>query len=459
MNTFQEIFDKQKANFDSDATKTYEWRVDQLDRMAKMLMENEADFQSAMGRDFKTAFAEQFFETRAPLATMAGVKAQLKDWMRPTTVPVPKFLAATGHTAEVIREPYGITLVISPSNGPLLLSLRPAIGALSAGNTVILKTSNALPGTSEVLTRLIPKYFEPESVAVVSGNRDAITELLQLPFDFIFFTGSVPVGKVIARAAAEHITPVILELGGQNPALVDETADIKDAAEKIIWGATAWGGQWCTSPGFAIVHESVAEQFVKESISAINNIYGDDPKKSPDYSRIISVKELQRLVGLLDPAKVVAGGEFDESERYLAPTIVYPVYWEDKMMEDEIFGPILPILTYSDFGDAIKKLKSIPKPLAGFIFSNDSSRVQQFLNSLSFGGGAVNQVNVHLYVESMPFGGVGSSGLGHYYGKYGFETMTHAKSILYEPAGGKIDHLIPPYTQEKIEALMQWGNY
>lgn len=359
----------------------------------------------------------------------------------------------------IYREPYGATLIIGPFNGPLLLLLNPAIAALSAGNTVVLKTSEATPASGKLLEKLIRKYFEPEAVAIVSGSREAVTALLALPFDFIFFTGSVKVGKIVARAAAENLTPVILELGGQNPAIVDETADIADAARKIIWGATAWGGQWCTSPGYAYVHESVAEQFVAEAKKALLDMYGADPKTNPDYSRIISAKEVKRLSALIDPAKTVAGGEADENAHYLAPTIVYPVTWSDMIMDDEIFGPILPIITYSDLKAAVSEIKKRPKPLASFIFSRDQENIKFLLNTISFGGGAVNQTNIHLFIESMPYGGVGNSGMGNYYGKYGFDSLTHAKSILHTPAGQTIDHLVPPYTPEKVQFLTSWFDY
>jgi len=460
MNSFQQIFDKQLAHFNTDLTKSYEWRIDQLDRMARMISENEKIFQEAMSKDFKTAFAEQVFETAAPLGTIAFTKSQLKSWMTPTEVlPIPKFLTETGHTARVYREPFGVTLVICPFNGPLLLSLRPAINAISAGNPVILKTSHAIPSTSNLFLDLIPKYFEPESFAAVGGNHEAITELLKLPFNFIFFTGSTKVGKVIMRAAAENLTPVLLELGGQNPAIVDETANIKDAAKKIAWGATAWAGQWCTSPGYAYVHESVAEEFAGEAKKALREMYGEDPRKSPDYSRIISSKDVKRLVSLLDPKKVIAGGEYDEEARYLAPTIVYPVTWSDNIMEDEVFGPILPIIPYKDLKEAVKEIKNRPKPLSGYIFSTNEKTIDYLLKSLSFGGGAVNQVNVYLYIETMPFGGIGNSGIGSYYGKDGFEALSHPKSILISPANKEIEHLIPPYTIEKIQALNKWLEY
>jgi aldehyde dehydrogenase (NAD+) len=204
-----------------------------------------------------------------------------------------------------------------------------------------------LSATSALLIKLVPRYFDPRAVTAVMGHREEVTELLKLPFDFIFFTGSTKVGKIVMKAAAENLTPVLLELGGQNPALVDETANVADAAKKIVWGAMAWGGQWCTSPGYAYVHESVAEAFVAEARKAVVELYGKDPKTNPDYSRVVSAREVSRLAGLIDPAKVVAGGQSDPEARYLDPTIVYPVTWDDPMMEEEVFGPILPILTYS----------------------------------------------------------------------------------------------------------------
>ena len=459
MNAFQDIFDKQKAYFATDVTKTYEWRIDHLDRLSRMLKENDKRFSEASRRDFKTALQENIFEVSASLATIEFTKSQLREWMKLVEAPIPKFLAASGHKGIVYREPYGVTLIICPFNGPLLLSLRPAATALSAGNPCILKLSDAIPATNELLLELIPKYFEPEALTAVSGNREKVTELLQLPFDFIFVTGSVNVGKVVMKAAAEHLTPMLLELGGQNPAIVDETANLPDAAKKIVWGAMAWGGQWCTSPGYAAVHESIADAFVAECKKAVVDLYGTDPKSNPDYSRIVSPSAVKRLASLIDPSKLVSGGKFDESARYLDPTILYPVSWSDEVMEDEVFGPILPILTYSDLGKLLAKIKSLPKPLAGYIFSQNQRTIDQILGSLSFGGGAVNQTNIFLFIETMPYGGVGTSGVGNYYGKYGFDSLTHAKSILVSPPDVAIDHLFPPYTIEKVHALNQWFDY
>jgi aldehyde dehydrogenase (NAD+) len=455
----QDLFNKQKAYFTSDATKSYEWRIDQLDRLIRMLKENYKRFSDASCNDFKTASQENVFEVSACIASTEFAKSQLKEWMKPVEAPLPKFLAASGHKGMVYREPYGVTLIICPFNGPLLLSLRPAVAALSAGNPCILKLSEALPATDELLLELIPKYFVPEALSAVVGGKDVVTKLLTLPFDFIFLTGSVGVGKVVMRAAAEHLTPVLLELGGQNPAIVDETANIPDAAKKIVWGAMAWGGQWCTSPGYAVVHDSIAEQFVSECKKAVVALYGADPKSSSDYSRVISPAAVERLASLIDPKKVVYGGKSDAAARYLDPTILYPISWSDKIMQDEIFGPLLPILTYSDLGKLLAKIKSLPKPLAGYVFSRNQQAIDRMLQSLSFGGGAVNQTNVFLFIESMPYGGVGTSGIGNYYGKYGYDSLTHAKSVLISPPDVAIDHLFPPYTKEKVEAVNQWFDY
>src|ERR1700741_5382517 len=459
MQNFREILERQKAYFNTDVTKSYEWRIDQLDRLERLLKENAEAFYEALQKDFKTASSEYVFEVQAPLGTIEFTRSQLREWMKPLSTPVPKFLAATGHTTKVIREPFGPSLVIGPFNGPLTLSLHPAIGVLSAGNPCVLKVSEQIPATSNLLIKLISQYFEPECVTAVWGAKDEVTELLKLPFDFIFFTGSVKVGKIVARAAAENLTPVLLELGGQNPAVVDETANIPDAAKKIVWGAMAWGGQWCTSPGYAYVQEPVADAFVAEAKKALLELFGDDPKSNTDYSRIINAHTVDRLAALIDPAKVVAGGKSDRDAHYLDPTLLYPITWNDKIMDDEIFGPILPILTYKSFDEAMARMAKTGRPLAGFIFSRDQKTIDRFIGELSFGGGGVNLVNVHLFVETMPFGGTGSAGMGHYYGKYGFDALTHAKSMLISPPDVAIEHLYSPFTDEKNRALKGWFEY
>jgi aldehyde dehydrogenase (NAD+) len=459
MNPFQAIFDAQKALFATGVTRSFEWRIDQLSRMGRMIKENEAAFQNAVARDFKTASQEYIFETLACFAETELQKSQLNTWMAPEEAPVPRALAKSGHKGIVYRDPYGVVLIMGPFNGPLLLLIRPAIAALTAGNTCILKLSEQLGATSALLMELVPRYFDPRAVTAVTGHREEVTELLKLPFDFIFFTGSSKVGKIVMRAAAENLTPVLLELGGQNPALVDQTANIADAAKKIVWGAMAWGGQWCTSPGYAYVDESVAEAFVDEAKKAVVALYGADPSENPDYSRVINSREVSRLAALIDPAKVVSGGSSNPEARYLDPAIIYPVTWNDKIMEDEVFGPILPILTYKTLDEAFGRIAATPHPLAAFVFSRDQKTIDRFIGELSYGGGALNQLNINLFVETMPFGGVGPSGMGHYYGKHGFDTLTHAKMMLISPPDVAIDHLFPPYTKEKNEALKIWFDY
>ena len=459
MNRFQKIFDAQQALFASGITRTYEWRVEQLDRMARMIRENEKRFQEAMAKDFKTASQEVIFETQASAGETEVQKSQLKEWMKPVEAPVPRFLAKTGHKGIVYREPYGVALIIGPFNGPLLLLIRPALAALAAGNTCVLTLSEALPATTDVLLDLVPKYFDPAAVTVVAGGKEQNTELLKLSFDFIFFTGSTVVGKIVARAAAENLTPVLLELGGMNPAVVDQTANVPDAAKKIVWGAMAWGGQWCTSPGYAYVHESIAGAFVAEAKKALLELFGKDPKSNSDYSRIINARAVERLASLIDPSKVIAGGKSDPQSHYLDPTLLYPITWEDKIMEDEIFGPILPILTFKSFDEAMKRMAATPRALAGSIFSRDQKTIDRFIGELSYGGGGVNLVNVHLFVETMPFGGTGSAGMGHYYGKYGFDALSHAKSMLISPPDVAIDHLYSPFNDAKNQALKGWFEY
>ena len=331
--------------------------------------------------------------------------------------------------------------------------------ALAAGNPCFLSVSEALPGTTETLLDLVPDYFDPADVTAVLGGRDPNTALFELPFDFIFFTGSTNVGKVVAHAAAEKLTPTLLELGGQNPALVDPSANIAVAAKDIAWGAMAWGGQWCTSPGYAYVHESIADEFVAEAKKALIEMFGDDPKDNPDYSRVINAAAVSRIAALIDPAKVIIGGQSDPDVPYLAPTIVYPVVWEDKIMEDEVFGPVLPVLTYESLDEALQRIAATKSPLAGYVYSRDQTTIDRFVGELSYGGGGVNVANVYLFVETMPFGGVGPAGIGHYYGRYGFEQLTHAKSMLISPPDVAIEHMYPPYNDKKVAELSQWFDY
>ncbi|WP_259065830.1 aldehyde dehydrogenase family protein [Mucilaginibacter sp. X4EP1] len=456
-NQFQKVFDKQKAYFLSDVTKTYEWRIDQLTRLSKMLGENAGAFIEALGLDFKTAPFEREQEILVCLGCIEETKGHLREWMKPESLKLPKRMIETGHRALLYREPYGTTLIIGPFNAPIVLLLVPLINALSAGNNAIVKPSESVSHVAAAFTKFFPQYFEEEAVAVVNGGKEEVTQLLQLPFDFMFFTGSTNVGKVVMRAAAERLTPVLLELGGQNAVLVDKTANLKEAARKITWGATAMSGQWCVSPGYVYVDESVADEFAEECKAALHEMYGDDASKSPDYSRIISQKDVNRLAGVLVDGKVIYGGRYDVEQRYFEPTLVYPATWEDKVMQEEIFGPILPILKYKDVREAIAVIKSKPRGLAGYIYSQDQQLIDTFINSVSFGGGCVNQNNVQVFfTDGVPFGGVGTAGVGKYYGKYGFDSLTNAKTIIVSPSDQTVNDFLPPYTDEKKNDFGSW---
>ncbi|PUZ24977.1 aldehyde dehydrogenase family protein [Chitinophaga parva] len=449
MNAYQPIFQKQKDFFYSESTKTYDWRIDQLNRMEKMLRENQEIFCEALHKDFGKPPFEQLFEITVPLGVIKYYKENLRTLMQPQQVPIPKGLEATGNKGVIYKEPFGVTLVIGPFNAPILLLLDPAIAALAAGNTVILKPANTTPNTAHLFQQLIPKYFEPEAVNVVLGGREEITELLQLPFDFIFFTGSAAVGKIIMKAAAENLTPIVLELGGQNPTIVDETANIDIAADRISWGHNAISGQWCIAPGYVYVHENIASEFIEKLKAAVTKMYGSDPSQSPDFARMISEHDAERVASYIVPEKVVLGGRFNIKERYVEPTILYPSTWDDPALQQEIFGPVLPVMPYNDLKDIINIIKRKPKSLSAYIFSKNQANIDYFLNAVSFGGGCVNQTNLHCWIDSLPFGGVGMSGMGKYYGKAGFDALSNTKAMLMGNPDWELD-VFPPYAGKDI---------
>lgn len=449
MNKYQSLFDTQKEFFYTDVSKTYEWRMDQLNRLEKMLTENQETFCQALKTDFNKPPFEQLFEITVPLGNIKYYKENLKQLMTPEPVSIPKGLEETGNKGIIYKEPFGVTLVIGPFNAPILLLLDPAIAALAAGNPVILKPANTTPTVAALFQDLIPKYFEPEAVNIVTGGREEITALLELPFDFIFFTGSSAVGKVVMRAAAENLTPIVLELGGQNPTVVDETANLDIAADRIAWGHMAISGQWCIAPGYVYVHESIADEFLDKLKASVIKMYGEDPSQSPDFARMISEHDTERVASYIIPEKVVLGGRYDVKTRYIEPTILYPSTWEDPAMQQEIFGPVFPILVYNDLKEIVEIIKRKPKSLAAYFFSKNQQNIDYFLNSVSFGGGCINQTNLHCWIDSLPFGGVGYAGMGKYYGKAGFDVLSNTKAMLIGNPDLELD-VFPPYAGKDI---------
>ena len=448
-NPFQPLLDRQRQHFLTDATKSLDWRRDQLGRMERMLLDNKDAFCAALHADFGKPPFEQLFEITVPSGVINYYREHLAELMTPQQVDIPKGLMETGNRGVIYKEPYGVTLVIGPFNAPVLLLLDPAIAALAAGNPVILKPANTTPATAALFRSLVPRYFEPENVAVVTGGREEISQLLELPFDFIFFTGSSAVGKVVMRAAAEHLTPVLLELGGQNPTIVDATANLDVAADRIAWGHNAISGQWCIAPGYVCVHDSVADTFVEKLCASIRRMYGDDPQQSPDFARMISERDTSRVAEYIVPEQVVIGGRFDVAARFVEPTVLYPADWSDPAMQQEVFGPVLPVLRYSKLDTLLSVIKRKPKPLAAYIFSKNQAAIDQILASLSFGGGCVNQTNLHCWIDALPFGGVGNSGMGKYYGKAGFDALSNTKAILIGNPDLLLD-VFPPYAGKDI---------
>lgn len=449
MNKYQSMFERQKEFFYTDTSQTYEWRMNQLGRLERMLTENQEVFCQALKTDFNKPPFEQLFEITVPLGNIRYYKENLKQLMDPESVTIPKGLEETGNKGIIYKEPFGVTLVIGPFNAPILLLLDPAIAALAAGNPVILKPANTTPIVAALFQELIPKYYEPEAVSIVTGGREEITALLELPFDFIFFTGSSAVGKIVMRAAAENLTPIVLELGGQNPTIVDETANLDIAVDRIVWGHMAISGQWCIAPGYVYVHESIADEFLDKLKASVIKMYGEDPSQSPDFARMISEHDTERVASYIVPEKVVLGGRFNVKDRYVEPTILYPSTWEDPAMQQEIFGPVFPILVYNDLKEIVEIIKRKPKSLAAYFFSKNQANIDYFINSVSFGGGCINQTNLHCWIDSLPFGGVGYAGMGKYYGKAGFDALSNTKAMLIGNPDLELD-VFPPYEGKDI---------
>jgi aldehyde dehydrogenase (NAD+) len=367
----------------------------------------------------------------------------LNAWAKPKRVSVP--LVAQPAMAHVQSVPFGVTLVISPWNYPFQLLFAPVIGAIAAGNTVVMKPSELAPASSRIAVKIIESIFPPESVAVVEGGIPTNQHLLEQKWDYIFFTGGTEVGRIIAQAAAKHLTPTTLELGGKSPCIVDKTANLEVAARRVVWGKFVNAGQTCVAPDYLLLDKDIEQEFLAKVKTTIQNFYGENPKQSPDFARIISDRHFMRLSAYLGDGDIIAGGETDASERYIAPTVLVNASNDAPVMRDEIFGPILPIVPYSHLDDALRFINNRSKPLALYIFSENKNVQRQILAETTFGGGCVNDTLMHLVVPGLPFGGVGDSGMGGYHGKYSFDTFSHKRSILTKPNALDIAIRYAPY--------------
>lgn len=443
-----ELLTAQRAYFATGATLPLKERKRYLARLGKALLANEDRICEALKADLGKSRSESYLcevgmvhsELRHLLKNLDGYAAD-----RPVRTPLAQFPAKS-----FVRPcPKGCVLIVSPWNYPVLLTLGPLADALAAGTTAILKPSAYSPHTSGLLRELIDATFPPELVTVVTGGRRENAELFSMPFDHIFFTGSQAVGKEVLRQAAERLVPVTLELGGKSPCIVDETADIPLAARRIVFGKFLNCGQTCVAPDYVLCHEKVKGRLVAALGKEIARQYGAAPLENQDYGHIVNQKHFDRLLGLLDPGKVVLGGESDPLSRRIAPTVMDGVDWTDPVMGEEIFGPILPILTYTDAEAAMAAVRARPKPLALYVFSRSRRHIRRWTTTVPFGGGCINDTVIHLATSEMGFGGVGESGMGAYHGKAGFDTFTHYKSLVQKKAHPDLPLRYQPYNRAK----------
>lgn len=419
-------------------------RKKKLETLKKTIIKKEPLINKALKDDLgKSVFESYATEVGFILDEIGYILKHIDEWVKPKKVKTPLTLFPGKST--IHPEPYGVVLIISPWNYPFQLCLSPLIGAIAAGNRVVIKPSEFAPATTSAIRSILDEVFTEKEVVVVEGAVDETQTLLAQKFDYIFFTGSTVVGKVIMKAAAEHLTPVTLELGGKSPCLIEETANVDIAAKRCAWGKFLNAGQTCVAPDYVLVPQSLQDEFVERMKFHLDAFYGENTKSSVDYPRIINEKHFDRLKGLIIEHKVAVGGESHREEKFLPPTIMKNVSWEDKVMEDEIFGPILPVIPYRTLNEAIDKIISLPKPLAFYVFTENEAKKKEILTKVPFGGGCVNDTVIHLANPNLPFGGVGTSGIGSYHGKKTFDTFTHNKSVFEQGTKVDIPLRYPPY--------------
>lgn len=429
MQNVAELLKMQREYFQSGKTLPVKNRIENLKKLRECIKAHEEEICLALKTDLGKSDTESYMcEIGMALAEINCLIKHTKKWAKAKRVKTP--LAQFSAKSYVLPTPYGNTLIMSPWNYPFLLTIAPLATAIAAGNTAIVKPSAYSSATSTLLEKLLSKSFEKGLIATVTGGRAENATLLDSKFDMIFFTGSQAVGKEVLRHAAERLTPAVLELGGKSPCIVDETAKIPLAAKRIVFGKFLNCGQTCVAPDYILCHASVKEKLIEEIKKQIQSQFGEQPLENPDYGKIISEKHFARICGLIDQTKTVFGGGMDEVNCKIAPTVMDNVAWEDKVMQEEIFGPVLPILTFERFDEVYEVLKDKAKPLALYLFTQDKTRMKELPLRIAYGGGCINDVIIHLATSAMGFGGVGESGMGAYHGKTGFDAFSHKKSVV-----------------------------
>nr|WP_052144562.1 aldehyde dehydrogenase [Halalkalibacter okhensis] len=419
---------KQKEFFYSGKTRDLSFRLKQLTTLKQALQTYEEDFLLALNKDLNKSNEEAFLTELGPLyQEISYIKRHLRKWARPKKVKTA--LSHIGSKGYIYHEPHGVTLIIAPWNYPLQLAIAPLIGSIAGGNCAVIKPSELTPHTSKVISKLVEDYFSNEYIAAVEGDASVSQSLLSKRFDYIFFTGSVGVGKKVMEAASRNLIPVTLELGGKSPVIVDKSAKVKLAAKRIAWGKFINAGQTCVAPDYALVHKDIQEEFLSQLKNEIENIY-ESKFKDGTYPRIVSERHFKRLLTFLEEGDVITGGFSKEEQLSLSPTVLKNVKWDAPIMEEEIFGPILPVFSYETDHEVMAKVRERPEPLALYVFAEDQRVQQLFMQQLSYGGGCVNDTIMHLATPHLPFGGKGESGMGGYHGYESFSTFTNKKSVL-----------------------------
>ncbi|MDU2309132.1 MAG: aldehyde dehydrogenase [Staphylococcus epidermidis] len=446
MTIIRDKFNNSKAFFNTHKTKNLKFRKQQLKLLSKNIKNHENELLDALYKDLGKSKVEAYAtEIGMLLKSIKLMRKELKNWSKTKQTDTPLYLFPT--KSYIKKEPYGTVLIIGPFNYPVQLVFEPLIGAIAAGNTAIVKPSELTPHVAIVIRDIIEDTFDETYVSVVEGGIEETQTLLSLPFDYIFFTGSEKVGKIVYEAAARKLIPVTLELGGKSPVIVDDTANIKVASERISFGKFTNAGQTCVAPDYILVQRKVKNDLIKALKKTITEFYGENIEKSPDFGRIVNQQHFNRLNDLIQIHKdnVVFGGNSSKEDLYIEPTLLDNITNDNKIMKEEIFGPILPIITYDNFDEVLEIIQSKSKPLSLYLFSEDENMTHRVVEELSFGGGAINDTLMHLANPNLPFGGVGSSGIGQYHGKYSFDTFSHMKSYTFKSTRLESSLFFPPY--------------
>ena len=446
MTIIRDKFNNSKAFFNTHKTKNLKYRKQQLKLLSKNIKNHENELLDALYKDLGKSKVEAYAtEIGMLLKSIKLMRKELKNWSKTKQTDTPLYLFPT--KSYIKKEPYGTVLIIGPFNYPVQLVFEPLIGAIAAGNTAIVKPSELTPHVAIVIKDIIEDTFDEAYVSVVEGGIEETQTLLSLPFDYMFFTGSEKVGKIVYEAAARKLIPVTLELGGKSPVIVDDTANIKVASERISFGKFTNAGQTCVAPDYILVQRKVKNDLIKALKKTITEFYGENIEKSPDFGRIVNQKHFNRLNDLIQIHKdnVVFGGNSSKEDLYIEPTLLDNITNDNKIMKEEIFGPILPIITYDNFDEVLEIIQSKSKPLSLYHFSEDENMTHRVVEELSFGGGAINDTLMHLANPNLPFGGVGSSGIGQYHGKYSFDTFSHMKSYTFKSTRLESSLFFPPY--------------